>query len=182
VNRTYQAISTLLDKINNKSVTVTTERLQNLMGRLDSRDVKNVCGEIHDDSFNGRGCKVLLSTHFWVPVVGWASYVWESKWVINHVGYLVRAGTDMLIFDPNYGLGWFAIRDTQPLTLQDLTTAVMGLAWAAGFWTYYLSTTAAIAVIDEDALGLRPSNSLLEQSRQLSEAAEKFNARRLASS
>jgi hypothetical protein len=174
VQHTFQTISALLDNINRKAITVVTQDLQKMLGSVDMRTVENVCGKIHQADFNGRECKVLLSTTGWVPLVGYISYVWQSEWVVNHVGYLVRAGTHMLLFDPNYGLGLFQITDDQPLTLKNLTDAVRGLAWAHSVSAYYLSTTAAIAVIDEDSLRLRVSHSLEEKVRSLSEMAQRF--------
>lgn len=173
----FTTISTVLDNINNKSVTVTTENLQQYLGTVDMRTVENVCGSIHSAEYNGRGCKVLLSVSAWVPLLGHAYCLWDNKWPVNHVGYLARVGNYMLLFDPNYGLGLFQITDTQPLTLSELTSAVMDLAWAGSAWNYYMSYTSAIAVIDEDALRLRISNTMLRQVRELSEAASRFEMR-----
>lgn len=172
----FKKIGAVLDGINNKSVLITTESLQGLLGKVKTKE--DVCGKIHQATFNGRECKVLMSTTFWVPLLGYVSYAWQSKWVINHVGYLIRSGSYMLIFDPNYGLGLFQITDSQPLTLTNLTNAIMGLAWAQSAASYYLSTTAAVAVIDEDSLGLRISDSMEQKARELSEMAKHFNFRR----
>ncbi|HEX8411619.1 MAG TPA: hypothetical protein VF883_22400 [Thermoanaerobaculia bacterium] len=174
IQQAYRQISALLDRINNHAVTVAAKSLQNLLGRVDMRSVENVCVNIHQDRFDGRECKVLLSATSWVPVVGYVSYVWQSEWVVNHAGYLVRAGNHMLIFDPNYGLGLFQITDNQPLTLKKLTDAIMGLAWASGYLTYYMSTTAAVAVVDEDGFGVRISANMEDQVRALSDMGRRF--------
>lgn len=169
----YERISAALDNINSQASLSATGALQRHLGKV--KDEKDVCGKIHEADFNGRGCKILLSATGWLPLVGYISYVWNSKWVVNHIGYLVRAGNSMLIFDPNYGLGLFEITDKQPLTLKDLTNAVMNLAWASSVEYYYTSYTTALAVIDEDSMGARFSYDMIHQVDELIEEAKKWN-------
>jgi hypothetical protein len=172
----FKRIGRKLDGINSKSNISAAESLQLHLGKVDMKSVDDVCGEIHNPSFDGRECKVLLSLSSWVPLIGYASYVWNSKWVVNHIGYIIRTGKYMLIFDPNYGLGMFEITDSQPLTLKDLTNAVMGLAWSGSAADYYFSYTAAIAVVDEDFLGLRPTVKQSQIYKNLSEFSKKYSS------
>lgn len=149
-----------------------TESLQSMLGKI--KDKHDVCGSLHLPKFDGRGCKVLLSLANWVPLFGYVSYAWQSKWLTNHIGYILRGGTKLMIFEPNYGIGIFAIQDDKALTLNEITKAIGTLAWSNSAAYYCLSYTVATTVIDEDALGMRVSHDLLDRARSLVEESKQF--------
>jgi len=149
-----------------------TESLQAVLGRY--QRTPDVCGDLHKPQFEARGCKVLLSLAGWFPVLGYASYLKSSKWLTNHIGYIIRGGDRLVLLDPNYGVGLFAIEDALPLTLSELTKAVGMLAWKSGYSSYLLSYTAAIAVVDEDALQVRLSSATMEKAQALADFSSRF--------
>lgn len=150
----------------------TAETLQAVLGRYEK--TRDVCGELHTSKFEVRGCKVLLSLSRWFPVLGYASYLKNAKWLTNHIGYIIRGADKLVLFDPNYGIGLFIIEDALPLNLNELTKAIGILAWKSGLSSYLLSYTAAISVVDEDPLQLRLSNDSEEKARALGEFRSRF--------
>ncbi|MDP9785156.1 hypothetical protein [Pseudomonas fluorescens] len=150
----------------------TAETLQAVLGRYQT--TRDVCGDLHKPEYEARGCKVLLSLSGWFPVLGYASYLKNSKWLTNHIGYIIRGGDKLVLFDPNYGIGLFTIEDALPLNLNELTKAIGILAWKSGLSSYLLSYTAAISVVDEDPLQLRLSNDTEQKARALRELSGRF--------
>jgi hypothetical protein len=140
----YWAVEKVLDGIG--SHLKTTETLQAYLRRLEQSG--DVCADIHRDEFNGRGCKVVMSSCEWIPALGYLSYLRSRTWNSNHIGFLVRGGNRLLLMDPNYGVGVFDVDDTA-LQLNDVTAAIGDLAWANSMAHYFLTSTRATAVIDE---------------------------------
>jgi hypothetical protein len=159
----YDKVISTLKNIN--SISDETHKLQIFLGKV--KDKSDVCSDIHTDDYDGRSCKILLSLCSWLPIVGYASYVWNRKWIVNHIGLVVRGGNSLLIFDPNYGVGLFSISDNQPLSLSDLTKAIGELAWLQSAEAYYLSYTTATAVIDAGPLDLRTSIAMKKRIESL---------------
>ena len=161
----------------------TVENLQRYLAQ--AKDREDVCDQIHTPAFDRRQCRVALSVADWVPVISGpvnymlalGDYVFKTKWSLwrtNHVGLLVRGGSKLLLFDPNYGLGRFNIDDDQPLTLADVTKAIATLAWKHSYSAYLGSCTVAIAVLDEDPFAMRPSLNMMSRLDALTEAAKRW--------
>ncbi|NHZ67007.1 hypothetical protein [Massilia genomosp. 1] len=160
------------------------EGLQHFLAQ--AKDSTDICDQIHTAAFNARVCRVAMSVADWVPasVSGPVTYmlalgdaVFKTKWSIwraNHVGLLVRGGTKLLLFDPNYGLGRFRICDERPLTLAEVTKAIATLAWKKGYSASFGNCTVAIAVLDEDPFALRFSHAQMAQVDALSDAGRLF--------
>ena len=157
--------------------------LQNMLSRIvDKRDVTS---DIHFPKFDGRTCKVVLSVAAWLPIISpginYALMLGDmgfgtqySKWRANHVGLIVRGGRKLMLFDPNYGLGVFAIGDNAPLTLGDITAAVGILAWNHSYTAYYGSKCMAIGTMDESGLNERVDFDLIERADELVRASRNF--------
>ena len=107
----FLCIQKSLKNINHS--TDATSSLQDLLERLEKK--LDISGQINTKSFNGRCCLVTLSGCSWMPLFGFVSGARQSKWLTNYVGLLVRGGTTLLLFDPNYGVGLFRIGDNAPL-------------------------------------------------------------------
>lgn len=169
----YGRIGNLLDDIaGKKKIVEAAEGLQIMLRKVADED--NIVGSLHAKEYDGRGCKVLLSTVAWFPVLGYVSYLWKWDWSTNHVGYIARGGKRLIVFDPNYGVGLYSIDDDKPLTIDEVTTVVRELAWSRSAASYYLSNVSAMAVIDEDALRIRPSVATLDKVQRLLEESKKF--------
>ncbi len=149
-----------------------TETLQAVLGRY--QKTKDVCGDLHKPQFEARGCKVLLSLSGWFPLLGYASYLKNSKWLTNHIGYIIKGGDKLVLLDPNYGVGLFTIEDSTPLNLNELSKAIAILAWKSGLSNYLLSYTTAISVVDEDSLQLRLSVDTMQKAQALRELSSSF--------
>lgn len=160
-----------------------TQTLQQLLARAQS--LPDVCSRIGEPAFDRRQCRLAMSVADWWPAVSGpvnfmlslGDYVFKtkwSKWQANHVGLLARGGKKLLLFDPNYGLGQFQIGDDLPLTLADLTKAIATLAWKQSYSAYLGSCTVAIAVFDEDGLGLGIPVAQEEAVQRLMEGMQAF--------
>jgi hypothetical protein len=166
----FKKAKAALEGINSKLEV--TETLQAMLGKYEK--TKDVCGDLHKPQFEARGCKVLLSLSGWFPLLGYASYLKNSKWLTNHIGYIIKGGDKLVLFDPNYGVGLFTIEDLTPLNLNELSKAIAILAWKSGLSNYLLSYTTAISVVDEDSLQLRLSVDMEQKTKALSEAVGSF--------
>ncbi|MBV8627791.1 MAG: hypothetical protein JO371_07975 [Paraburkholderia sp.] len=157
--------------------------LQTMLSRI--TDKRDVTSEIHLPKFDGRTCKVALSVAAWLPIIspginyalmlgdmGFGTHY--SKWNANHIGLIVRGGRRLMLFDPNYGLGVFAIGDDAPLTLGDITAAVGMLAWNHSLTAYYGSKCMAIGTMDESGLNERVELDLIERVDDLVRASKNF--------
>ncbi len=172
----FHQIEEVLDNINQGAVRNEAQLAQGWMGRV--ADQNDVCGSIHTDEFDGRPCKILLSTGGWIPALGYIGHAFIN-WNVNHIGLLLRAGNHMIIMDPNYGAGLFSIDDNQTLTLDNLTKAIRQLAWKHSYNLYYFSTTYAIRVIDQDAYGLRFSRDTEEKADRLKQMSQEMFGSRM---
>lgn len=171
VGDAFDTLKSTLNGINNQKGL--TQDLQTLLGTV--RNKADVTDKLHKHDFNGRGCKVLLSVGQAPPLIGKAcAMLWDDKWKINHIGFIVRGDDKLLLFDPNYGAGTFHIRDDMPLTLADLSTALGVLSWGHNASCYYLSNTKPISVIDAGALDLRFTVAEMNRLSELEAFANRF--------
>ena len=69
----YKEICTALDSLKKDASFV---KFSQKMAEAADIDPKDVIGEIHTHSYNRVGCMIAISTHNWVPILGYVSYLW----------------------------------------------------------------------------------------------------------